>query len=114
VEAMARCAPKGSSVSWRTQDERGPPKAITANKFFAAEIGRTPFQLSRKMLALLVALIGKRKKPRANGEPGFIWIDTVHQGDQDKQKGVYHIIMPLMRRLNSKWCVRLSKSVNSI
>jgi transposase InsO family protein len=38
-----------------------------------------------------VALIGERKKPRANGEPGFIRIDTVHQGDQDKQKGVYHI-----------------------
>jgi len=37
------------------------------------------------------ALIGERKKPRANGEPGFIRIDTVHQGDQDKQKGVYHI-----------------------
>ena len=31
-----------------------------------------------------VALIGIRKKPRANGEPGFIRIDTVH-------KGVYHI-----------------------
>lgn len=38
-----------------------------------------------------VALIGERKKPRANGLPGFIRIDTVHQGDQDKQKGVYHI-----------------------
>lgn len=38
-----------------------------------------------------IAPIGKRKKPQANGEPGFIRIDTVHQGDQDKQKGVYHI-----------------------
>lgn len=38
-----------------------------------------------------VALIGERKKPLANGEPGFIRIDTVHQGDQDKHKGVYHI-----------------------
>jgi transposase InsO family protein len=37
------------------------------------------------------ALIGERKKPQANGQPGFIRIDTVHQGDQDKQKGVYHI-----------------------
>jgi transposase InsO family protein len=37
------------------------------------------------------ALIGVRKKPLANGQPGFIRIDTVHQGDQDKQKGVYHI-----------------------
>jgi hypothetical protein len=33
-----------------------------------------------------VALIGERKKPRANAEAGFIRIDTVHQGDQDKQK----------------------------
>lgn len=24
-------------------------------------------------------------------EPTFIRIDTIHQGDQDKQKGVYHI-----------------------
>jgi hypothetical protein len=38
-----------------------------------------------------VALIGERKKPQANGQPGFIRIDTVHQGDLDKQKGVYHI-----------------------
>jgi len=26
-----------------------------------------------------------------NGQPGFIRIDTVHQGDQDKVIGVYHI-----------------------
>ena len=38
-----------------------------------------------------VTLIGERKKPQANGQPGFIRIDTVHQGDLDKQKGVYHI-----------------------
>ena len=35
--------------------------------------------------------IGERRKPRPEGQPGFIRIDTVHQGDQDKQKGVYHI-----------------------
>lgn len=35
--------------------------------------------------------IGERRKPKAQGQPGFIRIDTVHQGDQDKQKGVYHI-----------------------
>lgn len=35
--------------------------------------------------------IGERRKPLPNGQPGFIRIDTVHQGDQDKQKGVYHI-----------------------
>jgi hypothetical protein len=35
--------------------------------------------------------IGERRKPQTHGEPGYIRIDTVHQGDQDKQKGVYHI-----------------------
>ncbi len=35
--------------------------------------------------------IGERRKPQTNGEPGYIRIDTVHQGDFDKQKGVYHI-----------------------
>ena len=35
--------------------------------------------------------IGLRKKPQSNGRPGFLRIDTVHQGDRDKAKGVYHI-----------------------
>ena len=38
-----------------------------------------------------VSSIGERRKPRPDSKPGFIRIDTVHQGDQDKQKGVYHI-----------------------
>lgn len=35
--------------------------------------------------------IGVRKKPINNGKPGYIRIDTVHQGDLDGNKGVYHI-----------------------
>lgn len=35
--------------------------------------------------------IGVRRKPKPNGIPGYIRIDTVHQGDLDKKKGVYHI-----------------------
>lgn len=35
--------------------------------------------------------IGERRKPQPNGQPGHIRIDTVHQGDLDKHKGVYHI-----------------------
>ncbi len=35
--------------------------------------------------------IGVRQKPHPEGKPGYIRIDSVHQGDQDKQKGVYHI-----------------------
>ncbi len=35
--------------------------------------------------------IGERRKPNPQGQPGYLRVDTVHQGDQDKQKGVYHI-----------------------
>jgi hypothetical protein len=35
--------------------------------------------------------IGKRQKPVPNNQPGYIRIDTVHQGDLDGTKGVYHI-----------------------
>lgn len=35
--------------------------------------------------------IGTRRKPQPNGKPGYIRVDTVHQGDSDKEKGVYHI-----------------------
>ena len=35
--------------------------------------------------------IGERRKPHPEGKPGYVRIDTVHQGDQDKVKGVYHI-----------------------
>ena len=35
--------------------------------------------------------IGERRKPFPKGQPGYIRIDTVHQGDYDKAKGVYHV-----------------------
>jgi transposase InsO family protein len=35
--------------------------------------------------------IGERRKPQPHGQPGYIRIDTVHQGELDKQKGVYHL-----------------------
>ena len=35
--------------------------------------------------------IGVRKAPAPEGRPGFIRIDSVHQGDQDGIKGLYHI-----------------------
>ncbi len=35
--------------------------------------------------------IGVRKAPRPNGRAGFVRIDSVHQGDEDGMKGVYHI-----------------------
>lgn len=35
--------------------------------------------------------IGERRKPEPKGIPGFIRVDTVHQGDKEGEKGVYHI-----------------------
>lgn len=35
--------------------------------------------------------IGKRTKPQTDGKPGYIRVDTVHQGDLGKLKGVYYI-----------------------
>jgi transposase InsO family protein len=35
--------------------------------------------------------IGERRKPQPQGLPGYLRIDTVHQGDLDGRKGLYHI-----------------------
>jgi len=37
--------------------------------------------------------IGKRGKPNPDGNPGHLRVDTVHQGDLNGVKGVYHINM---------------------
>lgn len=35
--------------------------------------------------------IGERRKPEPRGRPGYLRLDTVHQGDGPEGKGVYHI-----------------------
>jgi hypothetical protein len=35
--------------------------------------------------------IGERRRPDPNRHPGYLRVDTVHQGDRDGAKGVYHI-----------------------
>jgi transposase InsO family protein len=35
--------------------------------------------------------IGERRKPQPEGQPGYLRLDTVHQGDGPEGKGVYHI-----------------------
>jgi len=37
------------------------------------------------------AAIGERRRPEPQDRPGFLRVDTVHQGDWDGAKGVYHI-----------------------
>jgi len=39
----------------------------------------------------VVVKIGERARPAPGGSPGYIRIDTVHQGDDQGEKGVYHI-----------------------
>jgi hypothetical protein len=35
--------------------------------------------------------IGERRAPAPNNRPGYLRLDSVHQGDQDGLKGLYHI-----------------------
>ena len=35
--------------------------------------------------------IGQRRRPDPQGAPGYLRVDTVHQGDWEGEKGVYHI-----------------------
>jgi transposase InsO family protein len=35
--------------------------------------------------------IGERRRPQPDGQPGYLRVDTVHQGDREGVKGVYHI-----------------------
>jgi transposase InsO family protein len=35
--------------------------------------------------------IGERRRPDPQGAPGYLRVDTVHQGDWEGEKGVYHI-----------------------
>ncbi len=35
--------------------------------------------------------IGERRKPQPCGQPGYLRVDAVHQGDTPSRKGIYHI-----------------------
>ena len=48
---------------------------------------RHPFEKTRPQ----PSGIGERRQPHPEGSPGYIRVDTVHQGDLDGVKGVYHI-----------------------
>lgn len=56
--------------------------------------GRVSYQRMGKIFEKTkptVVNIGKRKKPQPFGRPGFLRVDTVHQGDRGKTKGLYFI-----------------------
>lgn len=71
---------------------------IRLSKISASHIYNLRDSLAYREVALTVKKtqpvknsIGIRRAPEPNGRPGFIRIDTVHQGDNDKIKGLYHI-----------------------
>ena len=56
--------------------------------------GSKPYQDNRRhwtKTSPTAAPIGTRRAPQPGGVPGYIRIDSVHQGDQDGVKGVYYI-----------------------
>jgi transposase InsO family protein len=65
--------------------------------------------------------IGERKKPAPNGQPGFLRIDTVHQGDGPEGKGIYHInavdevtqwqVVLATPRISEAWLMPLLESI---
>ena len=65
--------------------------------------------------------IGERKKPAPNGQPGFLRIDTVHQGDGPEGKGIYHInavdevtqweVVLAVERISEAWLMPLLESI---
>jgi len=51
--------------------------------------------------------IGLRRAPRPQGRAGFVRVDTVHQGDLDGIKGVYHITcVDAVRQWQVQACVQ--------
>ncbi len=51
--------------------------------------------------------IGTRRAPAPNNRPGYLRVDSVHQGDQDGLKGIYHIIY----HINAVDCVTQYEAV---
>lgn len=65
--------------------------------------------------------IGERKKPFPNNQPGYLRIDTVHQGDKDGEKGVYHInavdevtqteVVSSVEKISENWLIPVLENI---
>ena len=75
-------------------DERFERLAVISNGQFYNLRKSTTYQRRRttfKKTRTTAVGIGERRKPQPKGKPGYLRVDTVHQGDKDGEKGVYHI-----------------------
>lgn len=65
--------------------------------------------------------IGERRKPYPNNQPGYLRIDTVHQGDKDGEKGVYHInavdevtqfeVVSSVEKISENWLIPVLENI---
>lgn len=58
--------------------------------------------------------IGERRRPDPQGAPGYLRVDTVHQGDWEGEKGVYHTSMRWMRSPSGRSSAARPASANGI
>lgn len=68
-------------------------KDISSSHIYNLRVSRT-YKLRAHTFARTKSVqvsIGIRRKPNSMGKPGYLRVDTVHQGDRDGEKGVYHI-----------------------
>lgn len=66
---------------------------ISSAHIYNVRASRT-YRLRAKTFARTQAVqvsIGIRRRPETSGQPGWIRVDTVHQGDAENAKGVYHL-----------------------
>jgi transposase InsO family protein len=70
-------------------------KDISSSHIYNLRASRT-YRLRAQTVAKTKSVsvaIGVRRKPDPQGRPGYIRVDTVHQGDLGGKKGVYHVNM---------------------
>ncbi len=73
--------------------EFGNISLISASHLYNLRRSNTYRGMTRRftMTRPTVSKIGERAKPDPKGQPGYIRVDTVHQGDINGHKGVYHV-----------------------
>ena len=85
-------------VIMQTEYERGDSRYETLQKISVAHLYRLRGTKRYRLRSTIhektkpVQIpIGERRKPEPQGIPGFLRVDSVHQGDCNGEKGVYHI-----------------------
>lgn len=78
--------------------EFGDPKFVRLAEISVAHLYNLRRSAAYRKVAVTIELtrpsavsIAERRRPEPHGQPGFLRVDTVHQGDWEEEKGVYHI-----------------------